>query len=133
VVREIKIPAIKFSDSGKIWMEVLQDKNGIPGKRIFRSYNISTNRVRYMMVENPWLSFPISKKVKSSLTPGKYWIALRSSGNCIFNWFAAEGNQINNWDDTRYLNLALKKPKWNNIPNFDFNFEIIGREVKEKK
>jgi len=132
-ITEIRIPAIKFSDSGKIYVEVREDKNNNPGKRIFRSYNISSERVRYMMVDNPWLSFPISKKVNSTLKPGKYWLALRSTGNCIFNWFSVEGNQIGNWDDTRYLNLAYKNPKWNNILNLDFNFQVLGKEVKQKK
>ena len=132
-ITEIRIPAIKFSDSGKIYVEVREDKNNNPGKRIFRSYNISSERVRYMMVDNPWLSFPISKKVNSTLKPGKYCLALRSTGNCIFNWFSVEGNQIGNWDDTRYLNLAYKNPKWNNILNLDFNFQVLGKEVKQKK
>ena len=130
---EIRIPAIKFSDSGKLYMEVLSDRNGNPGKRIFRSYSISSQRIRYMMVENPWLSFPISRRINSILKPGRYWLALRSTGNCIFNWFAVEGNQIGSWNDTRYLNLAYKRPKWNNILNLDFNFQIIGREISTKK
>ena len=132
-ISEIRIPAIKFSDSGKIYIEVLENKNNKPGKRIFRSYNISSERVRYMMVDNPWLSFPISKKVNSILQPGIYWLALRSTGNCIFNWFAVEGNQFGSWNDTRFLNLAYKKPQWNNILNLDFNFQILGREITVKK
>ncbi len=130
-ITEIKIPVIKFSDNGKIWIEVLSDNGGKPGKRIFRTFSISSTRVRYMMIENPWLSFPISKKAKSILEPGYYWFALRSSGSCIFNWFATEGDVIGSWNDTLFLNTAYKKPKWNNILNLDLDFQIFGIPIKQ--
>ncbi len=131
-VTEIKIPAIKFSDQGRIWIEVLSDNNGKPGKKLFRTYSVSSTRVRFMMIENPWIGFPVSKKAKSILEPGHYWFTLRSSGSCIFNWFASEGDVTGNWKDTLFLNTAYKKPKWNNILNLDLNYQILGIKLDNK-
>jgi len=124
---EVKLPLIKFSDEGKIWLEIYSDDNGFPGKVLFKSYSIRSSRIRFMMVENPWLSFPIGKKTNSHLDKGSYWIALRSSGSCIFNWNAYGGNVIGIGRDTIFKDVKLKKPRWNNIVNFDMNFQVIGK------
>lgn len=80
-----------------------------------------------MMVDNPWLFFPVGEKTNSYLKNGDYWLALRSSGNCIFNWYACEGNLFGTGNDTRYMDVSKNKPHWNNIMNLDFNFQIFGR------
>jgi len=130
---EVKLPLIKFGDEGKIWLEVYTDKNGIPDTLLFRSYYISSTRIRFMMVGDPWLSLPIGKKTDSRLEKGSYWFALRSSGSCIFNWVANAGNVVGDNEDTRFKDVKLKKPKWNNLVNVDMDYQIIGTRLKEKE
>ncbi len=129
---EVKLPLIKFGDEGKIWLEVYTDKGDIPGALLFRSYYVSSPRIRFMMVDNPWLSLPIGKKTDSRLDKGSYWFALRSSGSCIFNWVANAGNVVGDNKDTRFKDVKLKKPKWNNIVNVDMDYQIIGTRLEEK-
>jgi transglutaminase-like putative cysteine protease len=126
---EIRIPLIKFSDDGKIWIEVFSDQNGRPAQKLFRTYSINSAVVRHMMEDNPWLVFPVGKNTQSDLLPGAYWIALRSSGDCIFNWYTSEGNTAGKASDSRFMDVSIKKPLWNNILNYDMNYQIIGEHV----
>jgi len=86
-----------------------------------------------MMVDDPWLSLPIGKKTDSRLEKGSYWFALRSSGSCIFNWVANAGNVVGDNEDTRFKDVKLKKPKWNNIVNVDMDYQIIGARLEDKE
>jgi len=129
-LEEIKLALIKFGDEGRIWIDVFNDNEGKPGKRLFRSYSIDSIRLRFMMIENPWLSFPFGGTSVTTLLPGYYWFALRSSGSCIFNWFASEGNVVGESTDTRFMDVSQKQPQWNNILNADLNFQITGTRVK---
>ncbi len=130
-LQEVILPLLKFSDEGKIWVEIFSDNNGKPDKNLFRTYTIRSTVVRYLMEDNPWLSFPVGKKTASFLKSGNYWLALRSSGSCIFNWNAYEGNVIGDSRDTRFMDVKLKKPHWNNILNLDLKFQIIGKREEE--
>ncbi len=129
---EVRLPLIKFSDEGRIWLEIYSDDGGVPGEVLFKTFSIHSPRVRFMMVDNPWLSFPVGKKTNTFLDKGSYWIALRSSGSCIFNWHANGGNLIGDSDDTRFKDVSLKNPQWNNIMNFDLIFQIIGTREEER-
>ena len=133
ILAEVQLPLIKFADEGRIWLEIYSDDDGKPGKLLFNTLSIHSPRIRFMMMENPWLSFPVGSKTDSYLAGGNYWIALRSSGNCIFNWYASCGNVIGISDDTRYKDVSLKNPHWNNVLNFDMTFQIIGRPAEPRK
>jgi transglutaminase-like putative cysteine protease len=128
-LNQVNLPLIKFSDEGRIWLEVYDDDNGKPGNVLFKTFSIHSPRIRFMMMENPWLNFPVGNRTDSLLDSGSYWIALRSSGSCIFNWFASAGNVIGPSVDTRFKDVGLKNPHWDNIMNFDMNFQIIGTPV----
>ncbi len=125
LLKEVRLPLLKFADEGKIWVEFFTDEDGIPGKLLFRTYSINSSRVGFMMMDNPWLVFPFGNKPKPQLEFGNYWFMLRSSGSCIFNWFATEGNVIGEKNDTIYRDVGVKKLNWNNILNYDMNFQLI--------
>jgi transglutaminase-like putative cysteine protease len=127
VLTEVQLPLIKFSDEGRIWLELYSDENGKPGKVVFKTFSIHSPRIRFMMMDNPWLSFPVGSKTDSFLDSGAYWIALRSSGSCIFNWFASCGNVVGASHDTRFRDVSQKGSGWDNILNFDMTFQLIGR------
>jgi hypothetical protein len=126
-INEVQLPLLKLADEGKIWVEIYSDENGVPAQQLFRTYSLDSNRVRFMMVENPWLVFPVGKKTNSLLAPGDYWFMLRSSGSCIFHWYASEGNVAGDKMDTLFRDVGKKRPDWKNIINCDMNFQIIGR------
>jgi hypothetical protein len=123
---EVQLPLIKFADEGRIWLEVYSDRDGAPDRVLFKTFSIHSPRIRFMMMENPWLAFPVGSKTDSYLGEGSYWIALRSSGSCIFNWYASCGNVIGISSDTRFRDVSRKNSQWNNILNFDMNFQVIG-------
>ena len=125
-VTEVRLPLIKFSDEGRIWVEIFTDSDGKPSQKLFQTYTILSTVIRHMMEDNPWIAFPVGKKTESGLQPGTYWIALRSSGDCIFNWYASEGNVVGGSKDTRFMDVSLKKSLWNNVVNYDMNFQIVG-------
>jgi transglutaminase-like putative cysteine protease len=124
---EVRLPLLKFADQGRIWVEMYTDSNDIPGDLLLKTFSIDSSRIRYMLIDNPWLSFPFGNKTNTFLNPGKYWIMLRSSGTCIFNWYATEGNIFGSKTDTVYRKVGEKKWNWNNIPNYDMNFQLIGK------
>jgi transglutaminase-like putative cysteine protease len=127
---EIKLPLIKFSDSGKIWIEIYADEGGAPGAMLLKSSVIDSPRVRFMLINNPWLSFAFP--ASSRLEGGTYWFALRSAGSCIFHWYASEANAIGHEKDTRYMDKASKKPSWQNIANWDMCFQMLGTNLNRK-
>jgi transglutaminase-like putative cysteine protease len=131
-VTQIRLPLVKFGDEGYIWIDIFKDRDGVPGKRLFRTYRINSTRLRFMMIENPWLTFPVGKDTDSFLEIGSYWLALRSSGTCIFNWYANEGNVTGTKDDTRYMDVSQEKRQWNHIMNFDLNFQLVGRREENR-
>jgi transglutaminase-like putative cysteine protease len=130
-IGEIKLPLIKFSDSGKVWIEIFADEGGAPGDMLLKSSVLDSPRIRFMLISNPWLSFafPASSRLES----GTYWFALRSSGSCIFHWYASEANSLGHESDTRYMDKASKKPTWQNIANWDMCFQMLGTNLNRKE
>jgi len=126
IINEVQLPLLKLADEGKIWVEIYSDENGAPAQQLFRTYSINSNRIRFMMVENPWLMFPVGNKTNSFLAPGAYWFMLRSSGSCIFHWYASEGNVVGEKRDTLFREVGKKRLDWKNVINFDMNFQLIG-------
>jgi transglutaminase-like putative cysteine protease len=121
----ITLPLIKFSDPGKIWIELYDngpepDTSGVPVKVLVETRRLASERVRFMQLEDPWLSFPLEQEFM--LEPGMYWIALRSSGSCIFNWNGCGGNVVGDGRDTRFLDLGDKSRLWGHLVNIDLNF-----------
>jgi hypothetical protein len=128
-IGEIKLPLIKFSDSGRIWVEVYADEGGVPGGLLLKSAVLDSPRIRFMMIGNPWLSFALP--ASSRLESGTYWFSLRSSGSCTFNWYASEANSLGHASDTRYIDKSAKRPTWENIVNWDMCFQMLGTNLNK--
>jgi hypothetical protein len=120
----MKLPLIKLGDSGKLWIEIYADNGGVPGQLLLKSGSVDSTRVRFMMINNPWLSFPFAADAR--LANGNYWFSLRSSGKCLFHWYANEGNVTGTDSDTRSNDVSSKKQDWENILNLDMCFQMIG-------
>lgn len=132
-VEKIVLPLIKFDGEGRIWVEFYSDNGGVPGASLFRTYSVDSDQVGFMMIDEPWLTFQVMEKNSYVLKPGVYWFSLHSVGNSIFNWNATEGNVFGGPFDTRFKDINLKQPQWNNILNFDLNFRILGTSSDTEK
>ncbi|MFW6180668.1 MAG: transglutaminase-like domain-containing protein, partial [Spirochaetota bacterium] len=125
----VRLPLIKFSDEGTVWVELYDDAGRAPGNLLHRSTRISSTRIRHMMIDNPWLDFPLLDS--PALEPGRYWVVLRWAGSCIFNWNACGGNVLGDEADTRFLDLEHQERGWGNLVNLDLNFELVGTPAQE--
>ena len=115
----------KFGGDGTLYIDVVQDESGKPGFSGERSMPVSlsniTRRPGYY-----WMDFVFASANEPSpvLSPGKYWIILRHSGEAIVNWFYIPGKPYSESNDTR---STVKGYKWEDILNYDFVFKVKGR------
>ncbi len=112
----------KFSDEGQIWVELYQDKNGMPDKLIATSDFISSDQIRYTPGYQ-WVDFSFADK-KIKLSPGRYWAALGFTGSPIVNWFYTYGKPIGPQDGTRYKTIF--DSTWSRSLSFEFHYRVAG-------
>ncbi|MFA4828877.1 MAG: transglutaminase domain-containing protein, partial [Thermodesulfovibrionales bacterium] len=110
---------------GTLYIDVVKDENGKPGLSGERSLLVSLSSIKFRPGYY-WIDFAFAKEKEPSpvLTPGKYWIIMRHSGEAIVNWFYIPGNPYGDSDDTR---STLKGYKWEDLLNYDFVFKVRGR------
>ncbi len=121
----ISLAMHKFGGDGTLYIDVVQDENGKPGLSGERSLLVSLSSIKFRPGYY-WIDFAFAKEKEPSpvLTPGKYWIIMRHSGEAIVNWFYIPGNPYGDSDDTR---STLKGYKWEDLLNYDFVFKVKGR------
>ncbi len=112
----------KFSDEGQIWIELYQDKNGMPDQLIATSDFISPDQIRNASGYQ-WVDFSFPGK-KIPLSPGRYWAALGFTGSPIINWFYTCGKPIGPQDGTRYKTIFDRT--WSRSLSFEFNYRVVG-------
>ena len=125
LVQDISLALRRFGgQSGQLWLELMDDVNGAPGGEPVLSGRVS---VASLPMEGGyrWVAFPFgSGASKVALTPGRYWVVLRYSGDAICNWFYIYGNPYGSPDGTRSRRAG--ETAWNTIRNYDFNFRVRG-------
>jgi len=125
LVQDVSLALRRFGgQSGQLWLELVDDVNGAPGGEPALSGKVS---VASLPMEGGyrWVVFPFSSMTsKVVLTPGRYWVVLRYSGDAICNWFYIYGNPYGSPDGTRSRRTG--EPAWNTIRNYDFNFRVRG-------
>ncbi|MDP3112963.1 MAG: transglutaminase-like domain-containing protein [Thermodesulfovibrionales bacterium] len=121
----ISLAMHKFGGDGTLYIDVVKDENGKPGLSGERSLLVSLSSIKFRPGYY-WIDFAFAKEKEPSpvLTPGKYWIIMRHSGEAIVNWFFIPGNPYGDSDDTR---STLKGYKWEDLLNYDFVFKVKGR------
>ncbi|MFA5846373.1 MAG: transglutaminase-like domain-containing protein [Thermodesulfovibrionales bacterium] len=121
----ISLAMHKFGGDGTLYIDVVKDENGKPGLSGERSLLVSLSSIKFRPGYY-WIDFAFAKEKEPSpvLTPGKYWIIMRHSGEAIVNWFYIPGNPYGDSDDTR---STLKGYKWEDLLNYDFVFKVRGR------
>jgi hypothetical protein len=125
MIKDISLAMHKFGGThGDLWIEVVEDKNGSPTGDKIESDRIPINNIRYFNGYK-WIPFSLERQ-RIILSPARYWIVLRYSGDAIFNWFYIYGNPYGIPDDTR--SKMPEGSSWNNILSYDFNFRVRGTE-----
>lgn len=121
-LEKIGLALHKFGGSGMLWLEILEDNRGIPGKQIATSEMISVDNLRFH-VGYDWQAFDFAKQA-ILLSPGKYWIALGFTGSPIINWFYSYGKPVGPQNGTRFKTILA--PNWSKSLSFEFNYRVEG-------
>src|SRR3990172_10799697 len=125
MVKDISLAMHKFGGThGNLWVEIVEDKNDSPIGDKIESERIPINNIRYFNGYK-WIPFSLERQ-KIILSPARYWVVLRYSGDAIFNWFYIYGNPYGIPDDTK--SKIPDSSDWNNILSYDFNFRVRGTE-----
>ncbi len=122
-LENIALAIHKFGGSGNIWLELLNDKNGVPDDLIATSEIILVDEMRFKVGYN-WEYFDFSKQ-NTLLTPGYYWIALGFTGDPIMNWFYTYGKPVGPQWGTRYKTIF--ETAWSKSFSYEFNYRIQGK------
>jgi len=121
-VKKIGLVLHKFGGSGYLWLELLKDKDGLPGETIATSDMLSVDDIKFIPGYD-WVDFDLGREAPK-LSPGRYWIALGFTGRPIINWFYSYGKPVGPVDGTRYKTIL--DTEWSNSLNFEFNYRVIG-------
>lgn len=116
----------RFGGDGNVYVDLVRDNGGRPNILDgVRSDMVSLERI----TRRPgyyWVDFTFRHDSQSRLTPGKYWLVLRASGEAIMNWFYIPGKPYSDSDDTR---STAKGFQWEDILNYDFVFKVTGKAI----
>ncbi len=121
LLSQVSLALQKFGgQTGEIWIDVLDDRGRRPASRLLESRRLPVgaliDRGGYR-----WVVFDVPEML---LTPGRYWMVLRSSGDGIFNWYFSLGNAYGDPDDSRSTRRGVTD--WSNVLNYRFNFRLSG-------
>ncbi|MCX7991643.1 MAG: transglutaminase family protein [Proteobacteria bacterium] len=118
ILKEISLAMHKFGGDGAVYIDVLEDEEGRPSLKGFRSNLLFLKDIE-RKAGYYWVDFKFDEN--TLLEPKKYWIVIRRSGEAIMNWFYIPGNPFGDGDDTR---STKKGWDWNDILNYDFVFRV---------
>ena len=112
----------KFGGNGQIWIDLIADEDGKPGRVLatsdFMSIDELSSRPGY-----DWVDFDLATETPT-LSPGRYWIGLGFTGSPIINWFYTYGKPVGPVDGTRYK--GVYDEKWSGALAFEFNYRMVG-------
>jgi len=111
-----------FGGNGQLWVELLQDEGGKPGRTLATSDFLALDRVPRRPGYD-WVDFDFSGSFPV-LSPGKYWIALGFTGSPIINWFYTYGKPVGPVDGTRYK--GVYDDAWSGAMAYEFNYRVVG-------
>lgn len=121
-LRKIGLALHNFGGAGQLWVELLNDQGGKPGKPIGVSELVDLERLS-LRPGYRWEDFDFSEE-NLTLMPGRYWIALGFTGSPIVNWFYTYGKPVGPVDGTRYKGVF--EQEWSGALNYEFNYRVAG-------
>ncbi|MCJ7813769.1 transglutaminase-like domain-containing protein [bacterium] len=111
-----------FGGSGQLWIDLIEDDNGKPGRTLATSDFRNVNQIP-INTGYDWVDFDFTQ-TPQVLSPGNYWIGLGFTGSPIINWFYTYGKSVGPVDGTRYK--GVYEENWSGALAFEFNYRIIG-------
>ena len=127
LLKKIGLALHKFGPQGQLWLELLRDENGKPGKYIATSEILPVSQITYSP-GYAWVDFDFSES-PVLLSPGRYWVALGFTGSPIVNWFFTYGKPVGPADGTRYKTMFDET--WSRSLSYEFNYRVIGLVTKQ--
>jgi len=125
-LKHIGLALHNFSSQGQLWLELLKDNGGIPGKIIAASDIIELSRMKYAPGYS-WVDFDFNG-TPVVISPGRYWVALGFTGSPIVNWFFTYGKPVGPQDGTRYKTMFDES--WSRSLAYEFNYRVVGLAAK---
>lgn len=111
----------KFGGSGQLWIDLMEDKGGKPGRVIATTDWLTLDQLSPRPGYD-WVDFEF--ETPQLLSPGKYWIGLGFTGSPIVNWFYTYGKPVGPVDGTRYK--SVYETEWSGALAFEFNYRVAG-------
>ena len=127
LLEKISLALHNFGGDGMLWINLMQDRNGKPGKQIDASDLVELRGIS-MRPGYRWVDFDFTK-TPTRLKPGYYWIALGFSGGPIVNWFYTYGKPVGPVEGTRYKGVFDEQ--WSGALSYEFNYRVMGKRAKE--
>jgi transglutaminase-like putative cysteine protease len=120
-IQQVELPLYRFNNelTGNIWVEILEDYQGKPGRRVARSKNVSMQNLIFQP-HYSWVSFPFTEPVR--LEDGAYWLVFHYDSREIILWYGIYGNPFQRDLDTLYV--SPDSLNWNAAAFFDFCFRF---------
>jgi len=119
-LNEVALAMRKFGGDGMIYLDLVRDSGGKPSLEGVRSLPVALETID----RRPgyyWVGFKLPENTK--LSPGKYWMVLRHSGEVIMNWFYTPGKRVNGPDDTR---STARGWQWEDVLAGEFVYRVRG-------
>ncbi len=112
----------KFGGDGQLWIELYKDDgSGKPGDYMTTSDFLPLDALKFSPGYT-WVDFEFQGN--TTLSPGRYWIALGFTGSPIVNWFFTYGKTVGPANGTRYKTMFDET--WSRSLAFEFNYRIEG-------
>ena len=111
----------KFGGSGQLWIDLMEDENGKPGKIIATSDWLTLDQLPSKPGYD-WVDFTFQEP--PVLSPGTYWIGLGFTGSPIVNWFYTYGKSVGPVNGTRYK--GVYDDNWSGALSYEFNYRVAG-------
>ena len=127
LLEKISLALHNFGGDGMLWINLMEDLNGKPGKQIDASDLVELSTLS-MRPGYRWVDFNF-KKEPTLLKPGSYWIALGFSGGPIVNWFYTYGKPVGPVEGTRYKDVFDEQ--WSGALSYEFNYRVMGKRAKD--
>jgi transglutaminase-like putative cysteine protease len=121
-LQKIALALHNFGGDGQLWVEILNDQNGKPGKPVGVSGLVDLERLS-LRPGYRWEDFDFGRE-NLTLMPGRYWIALGFTGSPIVNWFYTYGKPVGPIDGTRYKGVF--EQDWSGALSYEFNYRVTG-------
>jgi len=121
-LKYISLALHKFGGDGQVWIDLMADDDGRPGRVIGTSDFMTLSQIPQKQGYD-WVNFDFNRS-DLTLPPGSYWIGFGFTGSPIMNWFYTYGKPVGPPDGTRYK--GVYDEDWSGALSYEFNYRVLG-------